>query len=263
MANRNSSGNLAKALVVCGLALGGQHAAASTAYYFYEGAKYPNYLTGTIRADTNNSYNSAANTGYEKVLNVGAGAFKMARDLDNDLVKDPNESQQSLITWCVDVFHTIQSAKYTDGNLGNLSTYISTKLSNPNFSAGNLQSLVNQRYTGVTQAANNTYSAAFQLALWEIVNETSGTYNLSSGSFEAQGFSASAISLAQTWLALSGPVTGNYNVKYLFDFNGEASPNTQNLITMSPVPLPAASLLMLSALGLGGIVTRRRAATKT
>ena len=138
-----------------------------------------------------------------------------------------------------------------------------------NLNVGDLQSLVNQRYKEVTTNANNAYSAAFQLALWEIVNETSGSYDLENGSFKASNrvnqqdtaFLA-ARATAQTWLSLAGPTTGQYKISYLFDFNGEATPNTQNLITMSPVPLPAAGLLMASALGLGGLFSRRRANAK-
>lgn len=249
---------LVNAMLLCGLAGGAQGALASTTPYFYNGAAYPSYLTGTIRADTNNSYTSASNSGYERTLNVGAGGFKMAPDLNGNGTMQLTEASQSLVTWCVDIFHTVQSAKYTDGNLSNLSSYLQTKMSASNLNTSDLKSLVNQRYTTVQQQANNTYSAAFQLALWEIVNETSGTYNLNSGSFKASGFSTTAISTAQTWLALNGNNTGNFKVSYLFDFNAEANPNTQNLITMSPVPLPAAFPLFLSGLGILGFALRRR-----
>jgi hypothetical protein len=69
---------------------------------------------------------------------------------------------------------------------------------------------------------------------------------------------SNAVILANDWLALDDPTTGNYNVAYYFYGN---MPNgvTQNLISMSPVPLPAAGWLMLSALGMGGWLTRRRA----
>lgn len=55
-------------------------------------------------------------------------------------------------------------------------------------------------------------SGAFQLAAWEIVNETAGTaYNLDSGNFWVNSVSDGSLAMAKTWLT-NLPATSTYNV---------------------------------------------------
>lgn len=223
---------LINAMLLCGL-VGSAQSAFSSTTLTYQGAAYPAYQSATI------SYNDGAG-GYPDFSNksVSVGGFSMLNTSTN----------QSLITWCVDVFDWLHNASYNNGNASNINNF------------AKLQQLVNQDYSLVNNA---TSSAAFQLAVWEIVNETSTTpLSLSGGRFTATGSSA-AMTLANNWLQLNNSVTGNYNIaSYIYGDGTMPNGVTQNLISMSPVPLPAAGLLMLSALGLGGLVTRRRANTK-
>ncbi len=93
-------------------------------------------------------------------------------------------------------------------------------------------------------------SAAFQLALWEILNEDGDTLDLTHGSFHATTFGGAA-SLANSWLADLGEVSGEYEF-YVF-----ISPNSQNLLAVRAVPEPAA-LALLGAGLLGAALVRRR-----
>jgi hypothetical protein len=102
-------------------------------------------------------------------------------------------------------------------------------------------------------------SAGFQLALWELLYETGGSYDLGAGSFKAS-HNAGAVAFGQSLLAgLSGPITQSYSLTFLQSDdprNGRDGHYSQHLLTVAPVPLPAAGWLM--ALGLGGLLATRR-----
>lgn len=97
---------------------------------------------------------------------------------------------------------------------------------------------------------SNVASAAFQLALWEIINEDGDTLSLATGTFHATDFGGAA-SLANAWLADLGEVSGEYEF-YVF-----ISPDSQNLLAVRAVPEPAALALMGAGL-LGAALVRRR-----
>lgn len=93
-------------------------------------------------------------------------------------------------------------------------------------------------------------AAGFQLALWEVVYETGASYDLTAGSFTGFGTSATngAAVDAQAASYLSGIAGGDENdvtARWLLN------PNQQDLVTVAPVPLPAAGLLL--ALGIAGL----------
>lgn len=108
--------------------------------------------------------------------------------------------------------------------------------------------------------ANGADSGGFQLALWELMYENAPTFDLTSGNFTAS--SAGALAKAQSLLAgLTGPVTQSYALTWLQsdDPRGQGNHYSQNLVTASPVPLPAGGLLLVTALA-GLAALRRRPA---
>ena len=116
---------------------------------------------------------------------------------------------------------------------------------------GYIDRLFTSAYASVDTAVKG---AAFQLALWEIISDTGSGYNLAGGSFKATAGSA-VINQANSYLTgLAGASTGGYSITYL------NSNTSQNLVTVSPVPLPAAlGMLGVGIASLFGLRRRKKA----
>ncbi len=183
----------------------------------------------------------------------------------------------SFVAFCVDLLQAYkpfgQSTTYTEG------TFSSTI-------ATNLTSLANKYYSSVNDAVS---SAAFQVAVWEIVYEPSRyAFNLDKNNFQADNTtskewvsgswsgwkytpghyvtvddpeSLAAINLAKTWLAgindNSVLATGDYSLQYL------KSGKYQDLVVftqIAAVPEPATYGMLLLGMGVMALVARRRRA---
>jgi hypothetical protein len=188
--------------------------------------------------------------------NQAAGGFTMQVNA-NPAPADPQfKAGSSILAWCIELTQSIiQGSSYN---------YTTTDLTSAPSWAGRLQELIAQNYQTVLSAANSITSAAKQLAIWEVVYEpATSALDLSNGNFRADAprfngrDSTLAKNMAQGWLLWlsSSADTGKYKIVMLT--NGSA----QDLVTVLPTPIPAAALLFGSALGLGGLLQRRRRAT--
>jgi len=116
------------------------------------------------------------------------------------------------------------------------------------------------KYRGDVDTAKE--SAAFQVALWELTYENSGSYDLFAGSFKETAFNDGVRALAQNWLADLGTFSNVkvFKLESLGYYNGKNQwvAGHQDFLVTTPVPEPSTTVLMIAGLvGIGFIVTRR------
>lgn len=195
-------------------------------------------------------YNGLAGNGVVSVSGTGpdysgrGGAFKMGD------ATDALGLGTSFIAFCLDLSGTVRTGyEYVINNVnpfqpGRELTALQRQ---------NVEDLFDASY-GSVDVNNNVDGAAFQLALWEAGYETlAGPLSLTTGT-RIGSSSAAILARANEYLGnmLTWDGSNNYNVNFL-DADVDAR---QDLVMASPVPVPAAGLLMLT--GLGGIAALRR-----
>jgi len=161
---------------------------------------------------------------------------------------DDHERRPVVRDLCVDLYQTINFGappypEYAFVGLGHL------------FTNANAYADLGRLYATVGSVNNATTEAAFQIAVWEIAYEATGTaYNLASGAATFTGGTAlSSGALASTWLlnlASSGPAIGVLESRLHQD------------VIYAPVPEPSMVLLMAGGL-LGVTVAARKRARAT
>ncbi len=116
--------------------------------------------------------------------------------------------------------------------------------------------------SGITANQQNDRHVAFQLALWEAAYEDdANALDLGNGALQiaphayTPGAGARVIGLANSYLSFTlGEVDRLYNLTFLkADYEGH-----QDLITASPIPLPAAAWLLIGGIGTLVVARRRR-----
>lgn len=180
----------------------------------------------------------------------GAGGFRTFNATRNETFE----------SWCVDIFHNFNFGNpgvTTDNKVSAASLFTQAK-------AEDLGRLYTRHHTlidGHNSTANN--SAAFQLAVWEIVNETDATYSLGAGAFTASGTGSGT---ASTWLTdlNMNHAASQYDAfvwvvqNNTFAANGRPTWGAQDVVVFAPVPEPETYAMILAGLGLLGFSARRK-----
>lgn len=218
--------------------------AASADTLRYDGAWFGSYF---------GSYNIRDGAPSTVNLNVSAGAFRMT-----DTSGPAAPAGSSFMAWCVDIRHLLNtgSSNYSlENGAAFLGSAVATQLERL---ASYVVANDGNAATTTLQSAltGNRQSAAFQLAVWEVVNEGSAaSYNVNSGDFYVSSGDSSVRQLANDWLtgttAWTGPSTQSLNI-----WSGPNS--TQDLGVFAPIPEPETYAMLLAGLGLMGFVARRR-----
>jgi hypothetical protein len=178
----------------------------------------------------------------------GAGGF-LTKDLTTGT---------SFQSWCVDIFHDFNfPVTTTDIKTSAASIFGQTKATD----LGRLYTYVESQGVNVDgHNSSNTDAAAFQLAVWEVVNETAGTnYNLSSGNLSITG---TGVAEAQGWLDYlnSNPYSANSYAASIWSVQGQGASGwgAQDVAVFAPIPEPETYAMLLAGLGLLGFMARRR-----
>ena len=181
-------------------------------------------------------------------INVYAGGFKMT-----DTTGPTLAAGTSFMAWCVDIYHDLAgSAAY---NLVSGGSFYSSG----SYVVSDLERLASYVFDN-NLLTNNVQSAAFQLAVWEIVNDSAktGSYNVTGGDFKVTSGNSTAIATANSWLSMVNG--GTYTIdRQLGIWQANVAGSTQNLaVFAAPVPEPETYASLLAGLAVMGFIMRRR-----
>lgn len=182
-----------------------------------------------------------------------------------ELTGTSNGQSVTFDTYCADIFSALGP--------GTFSNELTSTLGLSTVKLNQLTTFLANADALVTSTHNSVYSAAAQLGVWEILNETTSSYNLTIGSFYASGSALTtsfhhqdtAVQLANLWLkdvtssvwkpipgAELGVLDAARNQAQIYIIHHQLPPPSD------AVPEPASWLLMIAGFSAVGAMLRRQ-----
>jgi hypothetical protein len=205
----------------------------------YNGAWFDSYF---------GSYTITDSSPYRPPVTVKAGAFEMIDTSGSTLAQGT-----SFMAWCVDIYHFVSSS--TNYTLMSGADFYAGAAS---YKATDLERLASYVFDH-SLLTSSVQSAAFQLAAWEIVNDSAGrgSYDVDGGDFKVTSGDSYVRVLADQWLDVVD--AGNYQLSQSLSVWRQNTPgSTQDLAVFAPIPEPQTYAMLLAGLALMGFVARRR-----
>ena len=176
---------------------------------------------------------------------VGAWGFNM---------HDSSGTLGDFVAWCLDLGSFLSTSSTSAKPYSVVSEPFSNSYGLDSSERIRVQTVFDANYAGLDLSAGDQ-AAGFQLALWNALYDDDS--DVSTGAFRATAQSG-VVSLANGFLGEAAGFDGDRQYRLAFlesdDSNGA---KYQNLVTVAPVPLPAAGGLLLVALGGIGLAARR------
>lgn len=216
-------------------------AAASTVSLKYEG--------GT--ADGGVSFSSVPAVVKNAPRSSGAFGFNMV-----DVTKGGSVLGK-FVAWCLDLEHALETKVATPYTV--TKTPFSNSYGLDTVEMKRVQSVFDANFKSV-KLGDNTQAAAFQVALWNALYDGDTAAGRGPFAIKSDGSGKDIIEQANKYLEAAKKFDGKkvWNLTFL---ESRDKTTRQNLVTVTPVPVPAAAGLLLLALGgLAAVGRRRRAA---
>jgi hypothetical protein len=210
------------------LAAGAASASSFTVTQQQPGPTIPNVFDGTANKSVSYTFNGSAGSSV-------AGQFALTGD----------NGFGDFLAFCVDL------ERFLNNGLGK-AYHVNNGLFGDAV-VDNLTALYNTAHNGLNTSVANEM-AGFQLAAWEIVYD-SNDLDLEDGVFQSADNGGARAVAAGFLTGLTGPATGNYRLTFLDSDSGG-----QDLVTATPVPLPAAAWMLGAGVAALAAAGRRRRA---
>lgn len=159
-----------------------------------------------------------------------------------------------ILAWCLDLEHTISTGTFP---YVHTTTPFSNSFGLDGAQRGRVQAVFDANYETL-DPTDEVESGGFQVALWNALYDDD--FDAANGSFAASDDSVTGvIAAANGFLGAASSFTGDKAFNLTF-YESTDDPVRQNLVTATPVPLPAALWMLAGALGgLGALRRWRRA----
>jgi hypothetical protein len=231
------AGSLA-AVATLSFAAAGASASPINLTYMGTDAVPANYVTVTTTSTTP-----------DRTVTGGAFGLRMREDASDPLTE--------FLAWCLDIQSWLGTGGAYEYEITTSPFSNSYGLDPTQF--GRVADVFDANY-GSLDETDGLQAAGFQVALWNALYDTdtdAGTGDFKLTASTSSGNTASEIiAQANAYLTAATGYTGGKQFNLTFYESTETNPKRQNLVSATPVPLPAAGFLLLG--GLGGLVAMRR-----